>query len=125
MTLSPCASRAATREEALAAVVDACLLGDATLRAHIDHLRSAMPDPERMRSLQSRLRREVDAARALLEAAAEPEWWCDVTAERLGAACQAARIWSEGDPVVADLERRLASQLRRVFGIDLAGVPRR
>ncbi|MWV58657.1 hypothetical protein [Rathayibacter sp. VKM Ac-2754] len=122
MKTSPCGPRAATRDEVLVAVVDACLLGDATLQSHIDELWSALPDAERMRQLQARLRTEVEAARSLLEAAAAPEWWRDASAERVASACAAARIWSEGDPVCADLERRVSSHLRRVWGIDLASV---
>ena len=38
--------------------------------------------------------------------------------------CRAARIWAEGDPVCADLERAFAAQLRSVLGIDLRQIPR-
>ncbi|KQQ03444.1 MULTISPECIES: hypothetical protein [unclassified Rathayibacter] len=121
MTQSPALSPALARE----VVVEACRLGDATLDSYIDDLWAAKSDPDLMRRLLGRLRREVEEARALLAAAAEPEWWSDASPERLAAACTAARIWPEGDPECAELERRFASHLRGVLGVDIAAIPRR
>lgn len=113
-----------SRRRAREVVVDACCLGDAELDAHIDDLWAAKCDPDSMRRLLARFRLEVDAARLLLAAAAEPAWWSTVTAERLEDACRAARIWAEGDPICSELERRFASLLRSVFGIEIAAIPR-
>ncbi|SMH43034.1 hypothetical protein SAMN06295885_2132 [Rathayibacter oskolensis] len=118
-------ARPLSRTDARDVVFDACRIGDATLDAHIDDLWAAKADPDLTRGLLARLRLDVEAARALLEAAAEPEWWSAVTAGRLDDACRAARIWAEGDPTCAELERLFASRLRDVFGIDIAGIPRR
>ncbi|MWV48846.1 hypothetical protein GRS96_06085 [Rathayibacter sp. VKM Ac-2803] len=113
-----------SRDVARTAIAEACRSGDATLRAHIDELRSVVSDPEAMRSVLARYRGEVEAARALLERAVEPGWWTAVTVEELSAACTAARIWSTGDPVCTDLERHLHSHLLRVFGVDVASLVR-
>jgi hypothetical protein len=116
---------ALTPHEARSIVDEACCRADALLEARIAALWSAMSDPEVASSLLLRSRAEVDAARTLLTAAAAEEWWSDVTADRLAEACTAARIWAEGDPATAELERVFASRLRSAFGIDLAGIPRR
>lgn len=120
-----CRASRLSRADAIGVVVDACCLGDATLDSYIDALWAAKADPEQMRRLLARYRSEVEAARLLLAAAAELQWWSGVGAERLEQACRAARIWAEGDPVCAELERGFASRLRSVLGIDLGGIPRR
>ncbi|MCJ1687168.1 hypothetical protein MT353_08915 [Rathayibacter sp. VKM Ac-2927] len=111
-------------ENARELVLHACRVGDAELQSHIDDLWAAKADPERTRGLLTRYRREVEDARTLLTAAADPQWWRSATAERIEESCRAARIWAEGDPVCADLERAFAAQLRSVLGIDLAQIPR-
>lgn len=111
--------------EARSVVDEACLRADVLFDARIAELWSAMSDPESARRLLVRSRAEVDQARALLAAAAEEQWWSDLTASRLADACTAARIWAEGDPATAELERVFCSRLRSVLGIDLAAIPRR
>ena len=117
-------SRTPPLENARELVLRACHLGDAELESRIDDLWAAKADPERTRGLLARSRREVEDARTLLAAAGEPGWWRSATAERIEEACRAARIWAEGDPVCADLERAFAAQLRSVLGIDLRQIPR-
>ncbi|MCM6762785.1 hypothetical protein NB037_10195, partial [Rathayibacter sp. ZW T2_19] len=102
--------------EARSVVDEACLRADALLDARIAELWSAMSDPDAARQL---------LVRELLAAAAEERWWSDLTASRLADACTAARIWAEGDPATAELERVFCSRLRSVLGIDLAAIPRR
>lgn len=119
------ASPVLSRDEARAVIIDACALADATLDSYIEDLWAAKADDDLMRRLLARFRLEVDAARALLESATEPEWWSVVTADRLDEACRAARIWSEGDPICSELEPLFSSRLRSFSGIDLARIPRR
>ena len=114
-----------TRTEARSVVDDACCRADALLSARIADLWSAKSDPEVTRLLLERARAEVAAARTLLAEAGTGEWWSDPTAARLADACIAARVWAEGDPVSADLERVFASRLRTELGIDLGSIPRR
>ncbi|AZZ51803.1 MULTISPECIES: hypothetical protein [Rathayibacter] len=113
-----------SREQVRTVITGACILGDTTLDAHIDDLWAAKSDPDRMRHLLDRFHCEVEAARTLLAAAGGPEWWSTVDADRLAAACVAARTWAEGDPTCAELERGFASRLLTVFGVDIAGIPR-
>ncbi|QHC57344.1 hypothetical protein [Rathayibacter sp. VKM Ac-2760] len=117
-------ARTSAPENARELVLHACRAGDAELQSHIDDLWAAKADPEQTRELLARYRREVEDARTLLAAAAEPQWWRSATAERIEESCRAARIWAEGDPVCADLERAFAARLRSVLGIDLAQIPR-
>ncbi|OOB91447.1 hypothetical protein [Rathayibacter sp. VKM Ac-2630] len=114
-----------TRTEARSVVDDACCRADAILSARIADLWSAKSDPEATRLLLERARAEVAAARTLLAEAGTGEWWSDLTAARLAEACIAARVWAEGDPASADLERVFASRLRTELGIDLGSIPRR
>ncbi|KQQ21821.1 hypothetical protein ASF48_00775 [Rathayibacter sp. Leaf299] len=113
------------RTDARSVVDDACCRADALLSARIADLWTAKSDPEATRLLLERARAEVAAARTLLAEAGSGEWWSDLTAARLADACVAARLWAEGDPACADLERVFASRLRTELGIDLASIPRR
>ncbi|KQQ08768.1 hypothetical protein [Rathayibacter sp. Leaf296] len=113
-----------SREQARIVIADACRLGDVALSSHVDDLWAAKADPDRMLRLLDRFRCEVETARALLAAAGEPEWWSGISADQLATACAAARVWAEGDPVCAELERMFASRLLTVFGTDIARIPR-
>lgn len=81
--------------------------------------RVAAERTQQARELQARLDAERHAARAHLRALDEPAWWDTATPEMIAEAVTTARAWRGVDASIAEVDQRIAHELKTRYDIVL------
>lgn len=70
-------------------------------------------------AFEEKLRSDRDTARVSLAQVHDPQWWDKAQPHEVTGAFETARAWSGLDPVAAQAQQRIATEVKERWGIDL------